>query len=392
MTRTIRILSSASVCAIGVAVMLSGCKGKQGQQQGMGGQPPIQEYKVLQLSPQAVSIYTDYPAQLQGQEVIEIRPKIEGYLEELYVDEGASVRQGQKLFRISSPQYAQELRSAEAGIKTAQADIKTAEVALTKAKALVEKEIVSQFELESAQYTLEAKKAALAQAQATLANARANMSYTQVSSPANGVIGTIPYKKGSLVSGSSANALTTLAVDKNMYAYFALNEKQLLELSRTYQGNTLQQKLKHLPAVQLVLADGSLYDQTGKVETASGLLTTATGSSNLRATFPNPLNLLKSGASASVRVPRILPQALSIPQNATYELQDKRLVYVLAQDNKVVSRAISTTPTNDGQFFIVNQGLNAGDKVVISGVISLKDSATIKPVLVSPQTVYHTQQ
>ncbi|SFC49096.1 membrane fusion protein, multidrug efflux system [Flexibacter flexilis DSM 6793] len=379
------------MCAIGIAAMLGGCKGKQGQMPPMGA-AAIQEYNVLPLSPQTVSVYTDYPAQLQGQEVIEIRPKIEGYLEELYVDEGASVRRGQKLFRISSPQYAQELRSAEAGIKTAQADIKTAEIAVTKAKALVEKEIVSQFELESAEYTLEARKATLAQAQATLANARANMGYTLVSSPADGVIGTIPYKKGSLVSGSSANPLTTLAADKSMYAYFALNEKQLLDFSRTYKGRTLQEKLKQLPAVQLVLADGSLYDQTGKVETASGLLTTATGSSNLRATFPNPENLLQSGASASVRVPRNETNALSIPQNATYELQDKRLVYVLTQDNKVVSRAIKTTPTNDGQFFIVNQGLNAGDKVVVSGIINLKDSMAIKPVLVSPQTVYHTQR
>jgi membrane fusion protein (multidrug efflux system) len=377
--------------ALAIVIAGSSCKNKQAAQQppmGMADSKEPQQYSVLQITAQPVSVHTDYPATLQGEEVVEIRPKIEGYLEEQYVDEGTRVKRGQKLFRISNPQYEQELRSAEAGVNTAQADIKSAELTVNKTKPLVEKEIISKYELEAAEYTLQSKKAALVQAQATLANARVNLGYTIITSPSNGIIGTIPYKKGSLVSGTSTNPLTTLSADKGIYAYFALNEKQLLEFNRTFKGATIQDKLRNLPAVQLVLADGTLYNQTGKVETASGLLTTETGSSNFRATFPNPDGLLKSGGSASVRIPRSINDALLIPQSATYELQDKRLVYTVGNDNKVLSKAITTTPTDDGKFFIVTDGLVNGDKIVLNGLTSLKDSMAIKPAMANPQTIY----
>lgn len=371
--------------ALMAMTLLGSCTGKQGQQQ-TAAQP--QSYDVLQIMPHTVSIYTDYPATIQGQEVIEVRPRVEGYLEELYVDEGARVRRGQKLFRVSSPQYEQELRSAEAGIYTARADVDAAEMTVRKTQPLVEKEIISEYELESAVYTLQSRRAALAQAHATLANARANIGYTVITSPADGIIGTIPYKKGSLVSSTSASALTTLSADGAVYAYFALNEKQLLDFNRRFAGRTIQEKLQNLPAVQLVLADGSLYSHTGKVETASGLVTTATGSANFRATFTNPEGLLKSGGSASLRLPREMSDALLIPQSASYELQDKRLVYVVGAGNKVSSKAILTTPTNDGQFFIVTSGLDNGDKVVLHGLTALRDSVAIQPHMVNPKDVY----
>jgi membrane fusion protein (multidrug efflux system) len=192
-----------------------------------------------------------------------------------------------------------------------------------------------------------------------------------------------------LVSGTSENPLTTLSVDKNMYAYFAFNEKQLLEFDRTYKGNTIQEKIKQLPAVQLVLSDGSLYSSKGKIETASGLLSTETGSLNFRAIFPNALNLLKSGASASIQIPQDYKDAILIPQSATYELQDKKLVYVLGKNNMVLSKAITSTSTNNGQFYLVNSGLAAGDKIVLSGITSLKDSIVIKPNLVSSETIFN---
>jgi membrane fusion protein, multidrug efflux system len=374
---------------IGLAIMLiaTGCsinKSKPAGQQ--TGQP--QQYNIMEVSPQPASVFTDYPATLQGKEVVEIRPRVEGYLEDLYVDEGARVKRGQQLFRISSPQYEQELRSAEAGINTAQADVKAAELTVAKTRPLVEQDIISKYDLESAVYTLQAKKAVLAQARATLANARANVGYTVVTSPADGIIGAIPYKKGSLVSGTSTNPLTTLSADKNIYAYFALDEKQLLAFSRTFKGATIQEKLQQLPPVQLLLADGTLYNEPGKIETASGILTTATGSASFRATFSNPETLLKSGGSAAVRISRTIDSALLIPQRATYELQDKRLVYVVGKDNKVISKAITTIATNDGQYFIVNDGLSAGDKIVLDGLTSLKDSMVIQPRPVNPKTSY----
>ncbi|MGC4057981.1 MAG: efflux RND transporter periplasmic adaptor subunit [Chitinophagaceae bacterium] len=182
---------------IAISALLGGCRG--------GAKPDrntaTPQLPVRALSLQDVTLSENYPATIQGEEVVEIRPRVEGYLEAQYVDEGARVKAGQPLFRISSPQYEQELRSAEAGILSAQANMNAAQMAVNKTRPLVEKEIISKYELESAEYTLNAQKAALAQAQATLANAKANIGYTQVVSPADGIIGTIPYKKGSLVSG-----------------------------------------------------------------------------------------------------------------------------------------------------------------------------------------------
>jgi membrane fusion protein (multidrug efflux system) len=370
-----------------VAILVGSCK--ENKQVPPANATTVQPYNVVEVSPQSVTISTNYPATIQASELVEIRPKIEGYLEELFIDEGARVSKGQKLFRISSPEYEQALRSAEAGIKTAQAEVDAAQMTVNKTKPLVDKDIISAYELQAAQYTLQAKQAALLQAKATLANARANVGYTLITSPANGIISSLPYKKGSLVSGTSASALTTISVDKDVFAYFALNEKEILELSRNVTGNSLQEKLKQLPAVDLVLADGTVYSHKGKIETASGLLTTETGSTNLRATFPNPETLLRSGASAIVRVPRTINAAIIIPQNATYELQDKRMVYVVTNNNKVLSRAITTTPTNDGQFFIVNTGLNAGEKIVVNGIANLKDSLSIKVIPVDFKTIYN---
>ena len=376
----------ASAC-LALLLVVSSCGNHPKQAAGQRDNQP-QQYNVMAVTPQAAGVYTDYPATLQGKEVVEIRPRVEGYLEELYVDEGARVKRGQRLFRVSSPQYEQELRSAEAGINTAQADVKAAELTVAKTRPLVEQDIISKYDLESATYTLQAKKAALVQARATLTNAQANVGYTIVTSPADGIIGSIPYKKGSLVSGSSASPLTTLSADKDVYAYFALDEKQLLTFSRTFKGSTMQEKLRRLPPVQLVLADGTLYDQSGTIETASGILTTTTGSASFRATFANPEALLKSGGSAAVRVSRNVDSALLIPQSATYELQDKRLIYVVGKDNKVLSRAISTAPTNDGQYFIVSEGLSAGEQIVLDGLTSLKDSMVIQPRTVNPKSIY----
>ncbi|BAV05718.1 membrane fusion protein, multidrug efflux system [Filimonas lacunae] len=364
-----------------VAVLVFSSCGNAGNNQSKQAQMATgpKSYSVKTIAPEKVTLYTDYPATIQGEQEVEIRPKIDGYVEKIFVDEGATVTKGQVLFQIFSPQYQQELRTAEAGIKTAEADVNTAQMEVNKVRPLVEKDIISKFQLESAEYTLQSKKAALAQAQATLANARANVGYTTITSPVNGVIGTLPNKVGSLVSSTSTNPLTTVTSSGNMYAYFGLNEKQLLELSRRYKGNTLQQKLKQMPVVSLLLSDGSEYTEKGRVETASGFITTETGSSNLRATFPNPVGILKSGNSGNVRVPRAVDSALVIPQSATYDLQGKRFVYVLAKDSTVKNTAITVSATPDGQSFVVESGLQNGDVVVTQGTNELKDGVKIVP-------------
>jgi len=355
-----------------------------------GGNMPAQvkDFKVLVLSPRTAKVNVDFPATLQGQQIVEIRPKIDGYLDAIYVQEGAAVTKGQLLFRISNPQYEQEVVTATASIKSAEADVDAAKMQVAKAKPLVEKEIVSKYELESAEYTLKAKEAALMQAKAALANAQANAGYTILRSPSNGVIGTIPYKVGALINTTNTSPLTTLANITSVYAYYSLNEKQLLQYFSRTPGSTIKEKINNILPASLILADGSLYPEKGKVEMASGLISTETGTATFKALFSNPLGILRSGASATIRTPTTIDSALIIPQSATYELQDKRLVFVVDKNNKISSTAITAVPSDNGLYFIITSGLKAGDTVVLEGLVGLKDNTEIIPKPASADSVY----
>ena len=350
---------------------------------------PPAPYDVLTVAPQRTTTYRDFPATIQGQQVVEIRPMVDGYLENIYVPEGSVVTKGQLLFKIKNPQYLQQVVTAQAAIKIAQADVSAAAMDVEKVRPLVEKDIVSKYELDAAQYTLKSKEAALAQAQATLVNANTNIGYTYIKAPQSGVIGLIPYKIGALVSSSTANPLTTLSNTGNVDAYFSLNEKQVLNFWNHVPGNTLTDKLNSLPAAKLLLADGTLYPQNGKLQTASGSISTTTGTTTFKATFPNPMGIIQSGASATVRIPRDNDTALVIPQTATYQLQDKSFVYKLLPGNKVISVQISSTPANDGSFLIITNGVASGDKIILNGM-NISDSTIIKPVPVNADSLYKT--
>lgn len=357
-----------------------------------GGQAPaadqVKEYKVVTIAPRTATLNTDFPASIQGQQNIEVRPRIEGYIEKIYVDEGAVVKTGQPLFKINDPQYEQAVRTAEAGIKTAQAQVSTAKLAIVKVKPLVDKEIVSKYELESAQFTYDSAMAALAQAKAALVNAKVNLGYTLVTSPVNGVVGTIPFRLGSLVSSTTADPLTTVSSIGNVYAYFAFNEKLLLSFTKDSTGTSLAQKIAKLPKVSLLLADGSLYGEQGKIETVNGLINTATGSANIRARFSNPNGIIRSGSSTTVRLPNALKDAILIPQSASYELQDKHFVVLLAKDGTAKNVAITVDESTDGTFYVVESGLKAGDQILLEGVTSVKDGTKVKGNVQQPETVY----
>ncbi len=372
---------------IGMAVILiillgSGCSGNKQVKK-----DPPKDYSVLTLKPRPATTYNDFPATMQGENIVEIRPMVDGYLEEIYVPEGAMVKKGQLLFKIQNPMYDQAVVTAKAAIKIAIADVNTAKMDVEKVRPLVDREIVSKYELESASYALQSKEAALAQAKANLANALTNVGYTTLRSPQNGIIGSIPYKKGALVSSTTSSPLTVLANTSNVFAYFSWNEKQLLAFLSHRSGKTVQERLKQLPPVTLILADGSEYPEKGRIETASGLITTETGTASFKAIFPNPLGIIHSGASAVVRLEQTLDSALLVPQSASYELQDKRFVYALISGNRVMNRAIESRPTNDGQFLIVTNGLKKGDRVVLDGT-NLKDSTVITPRYVKGDSIY----
>jgi len=342
----------------------------------------IKEYPVIAVKSQSTQLYKDYPTKLQGQQTVEIRSKIAGYIDQILVDEGASVRKGQLLFRLNANDIQATVRSAEAQVKVAEANIFTAQVNVEKTKPLVEKNIISKFDLQSAESTLKAQEAQLAQANANLENAKANLQYTQITSPAEGTIGTFPYRVGSLVSSSTAEPLTTVSNTVKMYAYFSFNEKEFLTITKGLAGKNLQEKFIRLPEVSLILADNTVYEQPGRIETASGLVDQQTGAVNVRAGFPNPDGLLRSGGSGLVRIPQYVDSAIIIPQKTTYELQGKHFVYIIGADNKVHNTEIEILVGNLKDSYVVTSGLNPGDKIVLEGIAALRNDTEIKPNLV----------
>ncbi|WP_199118139.1 efflux RND transporter periplasmic adaptor subunit [Pedobacter sp. ASV28] len=370
-------------------LFLASCGSGDKNAKGAAGKPTgPQSYPVVQIDEQNTTLESDYPATLEGQQNVDIRPKIDGFIEKIYVDEGATVKQGQPLFAINAPQYEQAVRTAQASIKSAEAEVNAAQLQYNKTKPLVDKDIISKFDLENAALTLTSKKANLAQAKAALVNAQVNLGYTIVSSPVNGVIGTIPYKVGALVSSNSQLPLTTVSSISKIYAYFSLNEKQLLTISRNTKGKTLEDKIRQIPSVSLVLADGTTYAEKGKIETISGQINTQTGSSSLRATFPNPNGLLRSGSSASIRLPQHLQNALLVPQKSTTDIQGKKFVYLVTDTGGIKSTNIEIMELTKGNFFVVTSGLKAGDKIILEGFASLKDGDKIKPVIKPADSVF----
>ncbi|WP_286971265.1 efflux RND transporter periplasmic adaptor subunit [Flavobacterium sp. UBA4854] len=371
---------------LAASLIIASC-GKNDKSAQAGGAPQIKEYKTVTLQLKSATLNSDFPASIQGQQNIEIRPRVEGYIDKIFVDEGAVVKAGQPLFKISAPEYEQQVRTATASIKSAQAEVSTAKLAVNKVKPLVEKGIISKYDLESAQYTYESALASLAQANAALVNAKVNLGYTTVTSPVNGVVGSIPFRLGSLVSSNTAEPLTTVSSIGNVYAYFAMNEKVLLNFTKDA-GGSLNQKIKSMPDVSLLLSDGSTYDQKGKIETVNGLINTETGTVNFRARFPNPKGIIRSGSSTTVQIPNYVKDAIIIPQSATFELQDKMFAVVVGKDKKTTNANITVLDNSAGNYYVVTSGLKAGDEIVLEGVASLKEGTEIKPNNQSQEAVY----
>lgn len=332
------------------------------------------EYPVITVTKQNANLQSVYPATIKGQEDIEIKPRIDGFIEAIYVDEGSVVKAGQALFKINSPSSEQSLTSAKAQVSSAKAQVNTARVDVERIRPLAEKGIVSEVQLLTYENTYESALATLEQANATLKNAQATVSWTTVTSPVDGVVGSIPFRKGSLVNNS--NTLTTIANINNVYAYFSLNEKNMMSFLENLEGVTQSEKIRNIPPVTLILADGSEYSEKGKIETITGSVDITTGSANFRAEFPNKTGQLRSGTSGKIIIPRTLENVLVIPQKATFTQQDKVLVYKIEGDS-AVQKIITVTSMPDGQSYAVTKGLTENDKIVLDGVATLSNGKKI---------------
>ncbi|WP_195499640.1 efflux RND transporter periplasmic adaptor subunit [Alistipes timonensis] len=333
------------------------------------------EYAVMTVATTDREIPSNYSATIRGRQDIAIYPQVSGTISELCVNEGQQVSKGQTLFIIDQVPYKAALKTAEANVESAKAGVATAQLTYDSKKELFAKNVVSQYDLSTANNTLLTAKAQLAQADAQRVNAANNLSYTVVKAPANGVVGTLPYRVGALVSASIPQPLTTVSDNSEMYVYFSMNENQLLNLTRRY--GSISETLKSMPAVQLQLSDGSIYDQAGRVESISGVIDPSTGSVSLRAAFPNPNGLLHSGGTGNVILPSIYKDCIAVPQAATFELQDKVYVYKV-MDGKAVSSIIDVEKISNGREYIVRTGLVPGDVIVAEGVGLLREGTPIR--------------
>ncbi|MCM1137658.1 MAG: efflux RND transporter periplasmic adaptor subunit [Duncaniella sp.] len=373
----VKALSTAGISIMLASVFTLPSCSKGDQQQRQLSAPEI---ATITLAPQSADLQTTFPATIKGKTDIDIRPQVTGFITKVHVDEGQHVRKGQVLFTLDQVQFNAAVDQARAAVNSAQTAVNTQQMTVDNKKALLDKNIISDYEYQMAVNSLEQAKAQLANAKAALVTAQKNLAYTVVTSPSDGVVGTIPNREGSLASPSSAQPLTTVSDNSQVYAYFSLTEKDLLNL--VGEGNrSIDAAIKEMPEVKLRLNDGSVYPLTGKVATVSGVIDNNTGASSVRALFNNPNGVLRSGGTGQVIMPKAKENAIMIPQKATFELQDRRFVYVVNDSNKVVSTPIEIDPINDGKSFVVVAGLNPGDRIAIEGVgTKLQDGMTISPV------------
>ncbi len=354
-----------------VAVTFASCGGQQGK---MGDN----EYAVRTIETQSTELQTSYPATIRGVQDVEIRPMVSGFITKMYVKEGQTVKKGQVLFEINKVTYEAAARQAKAAVNSAEAQLNTSKLTYENNQKLFANNVIGTYELQSSKNAYENAQAALAQAKANYVSAKQNLDFCYVTSPANGVVGNLPYRVGALVSASSAEPLTTVSDINTMQVYFAMTEKDVLDMTKTKGG--LHAAISEYPAVKLQLADGTTYNHEGKVAAVSGVIDQATGSVSMRADFPNPEHLLKSGGSGSIIVPHASEGAIVVPQSAVVQVQDRYFVYILGKDNKVKYSPVTVNPNNDGKNYIIESGLKAGDKIAVSGVTTLKDGMQITPI------------
>jgi membrane fusion protein (multidrug efflux system) len=356
---------------------MTSCGGGEEKQQQQAQAPEI---ATITVATSNSNLQRTYPAQIKGKADIDIRPQVTGFITKVHVDERQKVKKGQVLFTLDQVQYQAAVDQAQAAVKVAETAVATAQLTTNNKKSLYEKNIISEYEYKLSENSLAQAEAQLAQAKANLVNARKNLSYTVVTAPSNGVVGAIPNRVGALASPSMAQPLTTVSDNSQVYAYFSLNEKDILNLTNNG-ALSLDEAIAAMPAVNLRLADGTVYGVEGKVATVSGVIDQSTGSASVRALFDNPAGMLRSGSTGAVIFPYVENDVIIIPQKATYEIQDKKYVYLVNDSNKTESKAIEVFEINDGQEYIVTNGLKSGDKIVIEGVgTTVKDNLTIKPV------------
>ena len=354
------------------------CAGKANNLQS----PPLPSLPVVKLETGSTTTWQSYPATIEGTTNIDIRPQVSGYLEKSFVQDGAWVNQGQPLFRINAKEYSQYSKTADANIQLAKANIEKAQVEVDRLTPLVAGKVISEVQLKTAKAILGEAQANYSQALSGKSSAEITLGYTLITAPVSGYVGHINFKQGSLIGKGEALPLTSLTAVDNVHAYFSMSEADFLQFFSHVQGRSVEEKIKQLPPVELALADNTTYKDKGTVELVQGQFNKTSGSIAFRAVFPNKEKLLRSGITGRIRIPFHQENKLLVPQQSTFELQDKIFVFALGDSNKVVSKQIIVTGKS-GSNYVVDKGINAGESIVFSGIQRLRDGAIINPQHIS---------
>lgn len=374
-SRILRI-ATTSLATAAVAAFVVSCSSNDDRQTA----PQAPAVATMVVQPTVSDLSTSYPAIIKGKTDIAIRPQVTGFITKVHVDEGQHVRKGQTLFTLDQVQYNAAVDQAVASVNVAKTAVETNRLTVENKRRLLDKNIISDYEYQMAVNSLSQAESQLAQADAALVNARRNLAYTVVVAPSDGVVGSIPNREGSLASPSSAQPLTTISDNSQVYAYFSLNEKDILTITEGGKYK-LNDRVGQMPAVSLRLADGSIYPVDGRVATVSGVIDNSTGAASVRALFDNPAGMLRSGSTGSVVIPTRTDSALVVPQKATFEVQDLRYVYVLDDSLRTHQTRIKVLDVSDGKNFVVVEGLKPGDRIVTEGVgTKVRDNLVIQPV------------
>lgn len=340
--------------------------------------PPPPSLPVVKLETGSVTTWQSYPASVEGATNVSIRPQVSGYLEKIYVQDGDFVAQGQTLFRINAKEYSQFSKSADANIQLAKANVEKAQVEVDRLEPLVAGKVIADVQLKTAKAVLHEAQASYAQAVSGKGSADITLGYTLITAPVSGYVGHINFKQGSLIGKGELLPLTELSEVNNMHAYFSMSEADFFRFFSNVEGGSVEQKIRHIPPVELELADNTVYPVKGKVELVQGQFDKSSGSISFRAVFANKDKLLRSGITGKVRIPFPQQDKLLVPQQSTYELQDKVYVFALGDSNKVVSKQIAILGKSGGNY-IVDKGVNRGETIVFSGLQRLRDGAKIVP-------------
>jgi membrane fusion protein (multidrug efflux system) len=332
----------------------------------------VTPFEVVAIPTKDITAFTTYPTSIEGIVNSEVRAKISGYITDVLVDEGQQVRKGEVLFKLETESLSQDAAAARANVNAAQVEV-------DKLKPLVEKDIISTVQLETA-------KAKLQQAKSTYNGIIANINYGAIKSPVDGFVGSIRFRRGALVSPTNQQPLTIVADISEVYAYFAMNEKDYLDFIQDTPGEAIAEKIGNLPKVNLILANGRLYDEEGTIETINSQVDEATGAITFRAKFDNPSRLLTNGNSAKIQIPKVFKDVLVVPKESTYERQGNTYVYKVMADSMAVATAITLLAEVDN-LYLVESGLSAGDQIVATGVNKIRGDGKIGPNPISFDSV-----